>query len=139
MPKQLELTLTIPPELGDPALVRQALAGRVRDFEDTARRERVRTNRRVLGARAVRAQSPLASPTTPRERTPLRPLVACRDELVRAQTLADLVTFRADYRTARHHLLANDPVPFPHGTYWLRRFVGVAVAPPPPPPAPSAR
>jgi hypothetical protein len=34
------------------------------------------------------------------------------------------------YRAARQALLAGIPIPFPPGTYWLRRFVRVAVTSP---------
>ena len=37
--------------------------------------------------------------------------------------------FVRDYRQARRALLAGTPIPFPAGTYWLRRFIGVEVAP----------
>jgi hypothetical protein len=32
------------------------------------------------------------------------------------------------YRIARAALLAGTPIPFPDGTYWMRRFMNVEVA-----------
>jgi REP element-mobilizing transposase RayT len=131
MPAAVTLTLVIPPELGDPALVREAIRTRVETFEDAAARERARTGRRVLGRRAIRAQSPFASPRSDSRRNTLHPHIACRDEDARIEAIQQLVDFQVAYRKARRELLAGTPIPFPYGTYWLCRYVGVAVAPPP--------
>jgi len=57
MPDALELPLTIPAELGPAAAVVAELRDRVRAVELERAAERARTGRRVLGRRAVRAQS----------------------------------------------------------------------------------
>jgi hypothetical protein len=64
MPAELELLLTIPAALGPAAEVLAELRDRVRAVELERAAERARTGRRVLGRRAVRAQSWRGSPTS---------------------------------------------------------------------------
>jgi hypothetical protein len=77
MPEALEMRLTIPPELGVEAEVLAELRDRVRAVEVECEAERQRTGRRVLGRRAVLAQSWRGQPTS---REPRRsPATAGRD------------------------------------------------------------
>lgn len=64
MPDELEMPVTIPPELGPAADVLAELRERVRAVEDERFVERQRTGRRVLGRRAVLAQAWCERPTT---------------------------------------------------------------------------
>jgi REP element-mobilizing transposase RayT len=65
MPDALELPLTAPAELGPAAAVVAELRGRVRAVELECAAERARTGGRVLGRRAVLAQSWRDSPAEP--------------------------------------------------------------------------
>ena len=54
----------------------------------------------------------------------------CRENLwARLEAIQRKRDFVRDYRKARRALLAGMPIPFPAGTYWLHRFMGVEVAP----------
>jgi len=129
MPEEIVLHLVIPPELGDPDELRRVLRERVAKVEDHFAKLRARTGRRVLGRQRVRRQSWRDSPTTHEPRRNLRPRVAARSAWARIETLLRDRKFEAEYAHARAAWLAGLAVVFPAGTYWLRRFAGVAVAP----------
>ncbi len=129
MPVEVTLHLAIPPELGSREEILAAVQARVAAFEGAAARERARTGARVLGSYAVRRQSWRESPTSREPRRALRPTIAARSLWARFEAIQRKRDFIAAYRWARVALLAGTPVPFPPGTYWLRRFVGVEVAP----------
>jgi len=78
MPDALELPLTLPAELGPAAEVLLELRDRVRAVELERATERERTGIRVLGRRAVLAQSWRDSPASVEPRRNLRPQVAGR-------------------------------------------------------------
>jgi len=73
MPEEVEMRLTIPPELGPEAEVLAELRERVQAVEAEHEVERRRTGKRVLGRRAVLQQSWRAHPTSaePRPGVPL--------------------------------------------------------------------
>jgi hypothetical protein len=129
MPEEVTLHLRIPPELGDQAEILAAVQARVEAFEEEAARERARTGKRVWGTYAVRRQSWRESPTSKEPRRGLRPTIVARNLWARLEAIQRKRDFINAYRAARQALLAGTPVPFPPGTYWLRRFVGVEVAP----------
>jgi len=131
MPETVTLELTIPPELGDPDEIRALLKRRVAEAEQAFAAERQRTGRRVLGRRGVLRQSWRACAATKREHRGLRPRVAARNVWRRIEALQRSRAFQVAYREARVAWRAGETVTFPYGTYWLRRFAGVAVAPPP--------
>jgi hypothetical protein len=81
MPDTLELPLTIPAELGPTAAVLSELRDRVRAVELEREADRARTGRRVLGRRAVLAQSWRESPASREPRRNLRPHVAGRSKV----------------------------------------------------------
>jgi REP element-mobilizing transposase RayT len=90
--------------------------------EASARIERIRTNRRVVGRRNVLRLSTEARPGPPPPRRGLRPAVACKDEQRRHDELALIHAFRAAYRRARLSWARGDrDVVFPFGTYRLLR------------------
>ena len=128
MPDELELQLTIPPELGPRAEVIAELQTRVRERELELAAERQRMGRRVLGRRRVLAQSWRGQPDTDEPRRNLRPQVATRNRWARIETLMRDRAFVADYIAARERWRQGMVAMFPAGTYWLQRFASVPVA-----------
>jgi REP element-mobilizing transposase RayT len=127
MPDALELPLTLPAELGPAAAVRSELHDRVRAVELERAAERARTGRRVLGRRAVLAQSWCEGPVTVEPRRNLRPRIATRSQWPRIEPLLRNRAFTADYARACDRWRDGLPAVFPAGTYWLRRFASVPV------------
>jgi hypothetical protein len=127
MPDELEMALTIPHELGPASEVVAELRERVRAADNERADQRQRTGRRVLGRRAVLAQSWRASPTTCEPRRNLRPQVASRSRWARIEALARNRSFGAEYAEARERWRGGAAAVFPPGTYWLQRFAPVPV------------
>ena len=127
MPDALELPLTIPAELGPAALVLSELRDRVRTVELEREAERARTGRRVLGRRAVLAQSWRDYPASVEPRRNLRPQVAGRSKWARIEALLRNRAFVVEYASARDRWHDGVPAVFPPGTYWLQRFASVPV------------
>lgn len=127
MPEEVTLRLTIPPELGDCNEIIAEVRSRVAAVEKEEAEKRAKEGRSVVGRSAVLKQSWRASPDTKEPRRGLRPTVAARSLWARIGALRRKREFVEAYRAAREALLAGAPIPFPYGTYWLRRFVGVAV------------
>ena len=130
MPDEVELSLTIPPELGPAAEVIAELRDRVRRLEDEHAAERQRTGRRVLGRRAVLAQSWRARPASVEPRRNLRPCVACPNKWARIEALLRNRLFLREYADARARWLDGVAAVFPPGTYWLYRFAPVPLSEP---------
>jgi len=128
MPAAVTLDLTIPPELGPPEEVRQAVKAGVEVVEQSKAEERRRSGARVVGRRRLLEQSWRDSPTTVAPRFTLRPRFAARAAASRIAALVRYREFLADYRDARRQLLAGAEARFPRGTYWLRRFASVPVS-----------
>lgn len=128
MPAVVEMDLTIPPQLGDKDSVILDLRQRIADYEKAQTKARLADRTKVLGRSGVLNQSWRSSPSTTRPRRELRPRIAAKDEDARISTLEFRAAFAASYELARQALLAGDPIPFPAGTYWLRRFANVPVA-----------
>lgn len=126
MPEWVELTPTIPPELGDPDEVIAELKKRIAEVEEASARERARTGRQVVGRRRILRQSWRESPTSHEPRRNLRPRVAARSKWARIARLQYSKAFYADYRAAYARWRVGLPAVFPPGTYWLARFAGVA-------------
>lgn len=134
MPETVELTLGLPAHIEDPAGFLAELRERIHAVEEAHIRARMQTGRRVLGRRGVLRQSWRDSPTSHEPRRGLRPRVKARSKWARiAGTQRDKV-FEAAHRDARGRWKAGLPAVFPAGTYWLRRFAGVAVLEPTTPP-----
>lgn len=129
MPESIELHLTIPPELGDREQILEKVRARVEEVEREEAAKRAANGTRVMGAYAVRRQSWRETPTSREPRRGLRPTVAARNFWVRMEALLRKRDFVIAYREARCALLAGSPIPFPAGTYGLRRYIGVAVMP----------
>jgi putative transposase len=129
MPEEVELYLRIPPELGDQEEILAEVRKRVAEVEREEARKRAATGTSVLGRYAVLRQSWRDSPTSREPRRGLRPTFAARSIWARIEASQRKREFVAAYRQARLALLAGTPIPFPPGTYWLRRFMGVTVVP----------
>lgn len=129
MPESVELTLTIPPELGCAAEMLGHIAARIELVELEHMRRRAETGKRILGRRCVLRQSWRDSPTSREPRRNLRPRVAARSKWSRVAALRRNREFQHAYRYARTLWLLGKTVTFPAGTYWLQRFAGVAVEP----------
>jgi len=130
MPEEVTLELVIPPELGDRENVVAEVRAGVAAVEAEAALRRARTGKRVLGRNAVLRQSWRESPTSREPRRNLRPTIAARSLWARIEAIQRKREFTAAYAKARAALLAGTPIPFPHGTYALRRFMGVTIAAP---------
>ena len=124
MPENVELRLTIPPELGPEAEVLAELRERVQVVEA----ERRQTGRRVLGRRTVLQQSWRGYPSSVEPRRNLRPQVASRSKWARIEALLRNRAFIEDYVRARDAWRECSPMAFPQGTYWLRRLASGTVA-----------
>jgi REP element-mobilizing transposase RayT len=127
MPASVTLQLTIPPELGESAAVLDVIRERVAAVEARHDAKRMRSGQRVLGRRRVLRQSWRDSPSSQEPRRTLNPRVAARSLWSRLDALSRNREFVEKYREARIAWLEGTPIPFPRGTYWLRRFVGVPV------------
>lgn len=128
MPKTVTLNLVVPPELGDPEQILGELRKLVAIEEASIAAERMRTGSRVMGRRMIQRQSWRDSPTSREPRRTLRPQLAARSPWARIEAILCHREFVAAYRKARARWIAGDPIPFPPGTYWLRRFVHVPIA-----------
>ena len=127
MPDVLELPLIVPAELGPAAEVLSELRDRVRAVELEREAERERTGRRVLGRRAVLAQSWREHPASSEPRRNLRPQVAGRSKWARIEALLRNRAFVDEYASARDRWQHGMATVFPPGTYWLQRFASVPV------------
>jgi hypothetical protein len=128
MPKDVEMRFTIPPEIGPEEAVLAELRERVRAREAELAAERQRTGRRVVGRRAVLAQSWCSQPASHEPRRNLRPRVAAPSRWARIEALLRNRAFVAAYTSARQRWRDGMPSIFPPGTYWLRRFAQVPIA-----------
>ncbi len=129
MPEEVTLWVGIPPELGDREEILSELKRRVEDFEREKAAERARTGKRVLGRAAVLRQHWSTIPSTSGPRRAQRRIAsACR--LTLGKLLDRWHDFLDAHRKARLALLQGNPIPFPFGTYWLRRYAGMPVQAP---------
>jgi REP element-mobilizing transposase RayT len=131
MPTEVTLHVAIPPEFEDREAILAEVEARVTAFEREQADRRIRTGESVVGRYAVLRQSWRDWPTSRERRRTLRPTIAARSLWARLEAIQRKRDFIAAYRRARLALLAGLPIPFPLGTYWLRRFMVVAVEPSP--------
>jgi len=127
MPKEVSLRVAIPPEFGDSQEILAEVRARVAAVEEAEALKRAQTGKRVLGRYAVLRQSWRDSPATREKRRGLSPTFAAKTLWAALEAIQRKREFIAAYRAARQALLANTPTLFPAGTYWLRRFAGVAI------------
>lgn len=127
MPEHVEMTPTIPPELGDPDEIIAELKRRIRLVEEECALERARTGRRIIGRSTVLRQSWRDNPTTFEPRRNIRPRVAARSKWARIAAIQRNKLFEADYKRARIQWAAGLPAIFPPGTFWLARHARITV------------
>jgi len=129
MPEEVELTLTMPKELGNHDDIVERVRAGIAAVEQECAQERAKTNRCVVGRRRILRRPWRDSPTTVAPRRGLRPRVAASNEETRMTVLERNKEFQIRYREARERWLAGTPIDFPAGTYWLRRFANVPIEP----------
>jgi hypothetical protein len=125
MPPSISLSYSIPKGLGDTDQFLQTLRELVEAEEDAILAVRRQTGGRVLGRRAILDQSWKAVPNSSEPRRSLRPRIAAKNPLSRIEEIQRERDFILCYREARARWIAGEPIPFPVGTYWLRRFARV--------------
>lgn len=129
MPEEVMLQVRVPPELNRSSELVPELRALVVAIEAAKAKERARSGKRVLGVSGVRRQSWRASPYSPEARSGIRPTVATRNFWRRVEALARNRAFLRAYREAIVALSEHRPIPFPPGTYLLRRTLNVDVHP----------
>jgi putative transposase len=127
MPDALELTLTIPSELGPIDQLLLELRERIHRTEDQQAAERGRTGSRVVGRRAVLAQSWRSYPASCEPRRNLQPRVAAPNKWARLEALLRNRVFVTEYADALARWRDNASARFPAGTYWLQRHAAISV------------
>jgi REP element-mobilizing transposase RayT len=127
MPEFVEMTPTIPPELGAPDEVIAELKRRIRLAEEECALERARLGRRVVGRATILRQSWRDNPTSFEARRNMRPRVAARSKWARIAAIQRNQAFEAEYKHARMQWIAGLPAVFPPGTFWLARHARVTV------------
>ena len=130
LPDEVSLTLVRPPifrELDGEALY-ERLAVAVREKERQFQAEHRAKGRRFMGVKKLVQQRWSRAVKTFEERFKLTPKVAASSKWRRLAQLQRNREWEREYAAARALWLAGEPAVFPAGTYWLRRFAGVAVA-----------
>jgi hypothetical protein len=130
MPKEVTLHVRIPPELGDHDQIVSEVKARVAAFEEAEASRRAANRKPVMGRYAILRQSWRYTPMSREPRRGLRPTFAARSLWAALEAIQRNREFLAAYREAWSALAAGTPIPFPHGTYWLRRFMNVEVTSP---------
>lgn len=129
MPEEVELFLRVPPELGDEAEILAEVRAGIAEVEANEKRKREETGRKVIGRYKILRQHWDSSPTSHEPRRKMRPSIKAICIWKRLEAIQRRRDFLKLYKLARQSLLAGTPIPFPHGTYWLKRFMNVAVEP----------
>jgi REP element-mobilizing transposase RayT len=131
LPEVLTLTCVRPPgfETMEPDRWRALLAERIRAVETKATADRRKDRIQTLGSAHVLGQRPTDRPRSHEPRRQLSPRVASFNKWARVEALQRNKAFIAAYRAARDLWQSGLDAIFPVGTYWLRRFAGVAVDP----------
>jgi hypothetical protein len=112
MPERVEMTPSIPPELGDPDEIIAELKRRIRLVEEECALERERLGRRIIGRRTILRQSWHDSPTSFESRRNLRPRIAARSKWARIAAIQRNRVFEAEYKNAREQWAAGRPAVF---------------------------
>lgn len=126
-PAEVEMTFSIPPALGDAALLLARLRGEILAVEAACARTRVQQGRGLVGRRRITRQSWRESPTSHEPRRNLRPRVAGRSQWARIEALQRNRAFAHEYRAAWQRWRVGLPALFPAGTYALARLANVRV------------
>ena len=131
MPERVVLKLHLPESLlgGSRRAFIARLTSSVTEAEAKAAGQRAASGRSIVGRAFVRRQHWNHSPTSREPRRQLDPRVACKNTWRRIEVLMRNKVWLEAYRRAREGFLAGANTTFPPGTFWLRRFVGVACEP----------
>lgn len=121
MPEVVEVTLGIPPELGDAETIHEQLRAGIEQVEVACAKKRLAKGRSVLGRRRILRQSWRDTPTSHESRRNLRPRVAARSKWARIETLQRNREFQREYRAAWKLWRVGLPAMFPPGMYLLAR------------------
>ena len=127
MPDKVKLYLRIPPEIGDHDCIMKRVVPRVTAalrYYATQRGERP-----VVGRNSILRTPRTATATSVATHFKLNPTIATKDTPVRLAAIQRKRDFQSEYRAALLAYRAGTPIPFPVGTYWLVRHLGVAVLP----------
>jgi hypothetical protein len=127
MPDEVELYLRVPPELGDHDAFIADLRRGIAQAEAEEKRKRDSIGRKVVGRNKILRQHWDSSPTSHEPRRNMRPSIKAIDIFKRLEAIQRRRDFLRLYRLARQALISGTPIPFPHGTYWLKRFMNVEV------------
>lgn len=129
LPACVNLQLTVPPAFQSisPKDFVHLVSDLLKKRENNELRKLSQTKTRVLGRAKVLTQSHLAFPdSTPPLKT-LNPRVAAKNKWKRLESIRRIKAFVNAYRDARKKIISGDhKALFPAGTYWLKRFGGVA-------------
>lgn len=131
MPATVSVPLLLPSELTSDsrAAFVKRLQERISQAEHRATAERHETGGHIVGRAAIRAQHWNDSPVSKEPRRGLDPRLACRNTWRRIEALARNRVWLEAYRRAREAFLTGVSLAFPQGTFWLRRYAGVACEP----------
>ncbi|WP_146659766.1 hypothetical protein [Enhygromyxa salina] len=130
MPEKVSLTLVRPaifPELDDDALYAKLMEA-VREREREIHRSMRRRGRKFMGVRKLARQRWSDVAQSVEERFTVAPKHAGSSKRRVLVEIGRDREWERQYAAARALMLAGKPAVFPAGTYWLRRFAGVAVA-----------
>jgi len=128
MPAAVSVPLLLPSELtpDSRACFVKGLQERVTQAEQNAAAERRESGGQIVGRATVRAQHWNDCPRSREPRRVLDPRTACKNTWRRIEALARNKIWLEAYRRAREAFLMGVALAFPHGTFWLRRYAGVA-------------
>ena len=132
MPETAVLTLARPHgfEHLSTAELTAMLVERVRQVEDASAVDRRRSGTTALGPTRVLSQPWRDRPSGREPHRNLDPRVAARSKWSRIEALFRNKLFQSAYAEARASFVAGlRDIPFPSGTYWLRRFAGALCTP----------
>jgi putative transposase len=130
LPERLTVKCERPPEFESMPQTewRDRVLERIRAVELAARTDRESGNTQIVGRAQVLRQRPTDRPRSHEPRRQVSPRVASLNKWARIEALQRNKAFIATYRFARDLWQSGMEAVFPVGTYWLRRFAGVAVA-----------
>jgi len=129
MPETVVLKLTRPPgfeKMTDDDFAAE-IKKQVTAVEQTMAEERQKTGIQVLGRKRILEQDWRASPDSEASRSDINPRVAARSKWAREEALVRNKAFVEAHSNARQRFKDGEKdVVFPAGTWWLRRYAGVA-------------
>ncbi|MCW5802932.1 MAG: hypothetical protein KIT31_11145 [Deltaproteobacteria bacterium] len=131
MPRNVAMTPTLPehPWIGDATEFLATLARMVGEAEADARADLAAGRAAPLGAAAVLARSPPASPMNAEREHDLNPQFATGDVSLVRRAIEFYESFQQSHRDTRRKWCAGDRrALFPAGTYWMRVHMHVRVA-----------